>query len=1337
MTDTYGGPNLAPEAPPDLAPSAPVAAPQADPMSAVAGIPAAIGGALSSFGSSIKNLLPGPHYDTPDPATSALDQSAGLLDQRVKRANSIATNPLAQIFAPEQVQAAREFVPKAAEQLQKIQQQKAAIQAGRTQAQTLGLDPGEVSDQASDADRLEAARAKALKGDLRSFQGIAAVNPQAAAAIQDQVHEAVSSHVAKAQFAFDSLSAMESEGQYRDKVNELRQKGMLKDLESLGMKLPPTLDAFSNAKGAEGKALREARIAVEGLRARIEERTGGSPMEKKEAETYNGRLTTESGQPLSNVNWERINGKRVAVVNGMGDIRDLGKKFSFASPDQRKAIQENAKAAVPEKEIEKVRSFERIGTFAVTDPNGKFIPPEGLVDSKGRRTYMNTNPNIMQGLAEGFAAAFREGQGGATGGLLNIEASKRGAVQGLLDKLKSAYGGALNTLTGDQVRSYLTTMTEKQQRQVLDGLREYNAKTVSSRLSPIARQAGELGLDASALGLGKGEVQGVEDAIEAGRQSTIARFSPRARATSGGDGGIYLDNPPPVLITQPNDPNAVHPPVPPPVTPQQRQQTSGPQGGVQQPGAPQAPAPQPGAPGSPSPASGPGSGQPGGSSPAGGGTPQPVRVAGLDVNVPLPTGASPSYVTATQRIESGGERNPWTSTTKGSSASGAFQFIDSTWKENRPAGAPDRAKDATPEQQAQAFATLTAKNAAMLTNLKLPVNDTTLYMAHNVGPNSAAALLSASPMQDARSVVGEAAARNNPTFFKGRPNVATVLQRYAEAMNASDDGGSSLGSTVAGAVGRAARGIIPGGQVAGLIWDNLTPEMKQKVKDGLTDEAPAIGSIGGSVAGGLLGNVPGAIAGGAVGGGAGQSLKDWLKGNPQDPTEIAKQTALGGVLGVASEARPFVAAGARVVGAGAVNAGAEVAKGGDAEDVLNAAGTGMAESAGGEAFGRALGMAGHKVYSLFAPDARKAVQEAAKSYADAAEVLKTESPKLPGVGGAAGGANPKYDAAEAAKTKAEQTLKDAGLNPEEAAYAHRVSSEVSPRSRQEAQVEKPGALEQQNIGQGYQQLRSEVGDKGVGAVKAVPKPLQDGPITAVVSGAVPKAFAELATKVENAITEPAANWQVKWDQLKDARSALLEKEREAYASTGARKVETAEAYRALADTVRKQQEKASNYVFGPTEGPKVIDRLKVLDQRYRNLMEATNGGDLAKAATLKGEAGRDADRKFRAFASGDPAALEAWNAMRRTGANLEQGVHDLVAAERIPVLGRVFSGVKLLGSFNRWVAARQAGSPVKFADIIRQGDNGAKATRNAVGSAGARAAVQGDYDASGLAGMLP
>lgn len=1291
-------PNAAPDAP-DATPAPQPIAPQQDNG--------------PSFGSSLRSILPGPRYNAPDPAASALDQSATVLEQRVKRAGSIATNPLAQIFAPEQVAAAREFMPKASEALQKIEQQKSAIASGRVQARTLGLDPGEVSDQATQEDRLTIAQSKALKGNMRAFQGIQAVAPERAAAIAPQVYETVAGHLTKAQLAFDSLSSMENEGQYRAKVNQLRQDGTLTDLESLGMKLPPTFEAFSAVKAAEGRALREARIGINTIGQKLEERNTYQPMEKKEAETYTGRLATVYGDQVTNGTWGRngASGTRGLIVNGAADPNDLGKKFTLATPEQRKAIKEEFDHAVPKTELDKYREFNRTYQLATEDAKGNKFP-----DGK-----INTNPNVQQGIAEGLAAMLRGGHGGANVGLLNIETGKRGYMQALFDRIKTERAGTLNTLSGSDTKQYLTNLTQSQQRDVLDVLKGYNDSTIRDRTGAIAQRAGALGLDAAVFGLGKSEAAGaINDGLEAGRQAQIERMKPNHQAIGGGDGVLQLNAQRPGAQSStlpPGTQNANQlPGAQPLLTP------------VQQAGqAPVAPIP-PGA-GQPAPPSAPqtpgGAGQP----------PAPMTLAGQQVAVALPPGASPAYAHATQHIESGNEKDPWTAGTKNSSASGAFQFIDSTWKDNKPAGAPARAKDATPAQQAEAFATLTAKNAATLKAGNLPVNDVSLYVAHNLGAAGGSALMTADRSADARAIVGEAAARNNPMFFRGRPTVATVLQRYSDAINGAhagyspeDDGGPTKpkpgadGASVAGTVARAAARAFPPAAVAAEVWDHLTPAQKDKVKDAAIDNAPAIGSTVGAVGGGLVAGPVGAVGAGAVGGGAGQALKDYLKGNPQSPREIAKQTALGGVLGVAPAGRPFLGTAARVVGAGSVEAGDKAVQGGDAADVVDAGAKGVAEGIGGEAFGRALGMVGHKVFTMFAPDARKAVQTAAKDYHEASGVLETQQPKITTATGSV--ANPEYMAAEVKMAKAEQKLKDAGLAPEEAAYAHRVSSEGVPKG--EAQLGKPGALEQERIGAGYQQIEREVADKGVGAPKAAPK-LTDGPVSAVESKQVSAKHAELADHVEMAITAPAKNWQEKWTQLKDARSDLLKAERDALGSMEAGKTKTAKDMRTLTDTVRAQQEKAAKYVFGPKEGEAVMERLKTLDVRYRRLMEATNDGDLFQAARLKGEAGREADKRFRAFAHDDPAALAAWSAIRRHGPNVEQGVHDLVAAERIPFLGKAVSGVKLLGSFNRWMQERAAGSPAKFSEILNaMPDTGARTVRDIAGTIGQRGAVQGD-----------
>src|SRR4029077_5272956 len=120
----------------------------------------------------------------------------------------------------------------------------------------------------------------------------------------------------------------------------------------------------------------------------------------------------------------------------------------------------------------------------------------------------------------------------------------------------------------------------------------------------------------------------------------------------------------------------------------------------------------------------------------------------------------------------------------------------------------------------------------------------------------------------------------------------------------------------------------------------------------------------------------------------------------------------------------------------------------------------------------------------------------------------------------------------------------------------------------------------------------------------------------------------------------------KWNHLKEARTDLLQAERDAMTSTAPGRSRIAADMRTFADTVRSQQEKVAEYVFGKKAGAEFVDRLKVLDTRYAKLMDATAGGDIAKAVAMKGDAGREAEKRFMAFAAGDSDAQRAYRAMR-------------------------------------------------------------------------------------------
>lgn len=1267
------------------------------------------GQAPAGFGSG----LGPPRYSTaPTPPVDPLDSAANMLEQRIKRAEQVGSNPILQIMNPEQAMKARDFVPAATEKLLQIKQQKATINANRQQAVTLGLDPGDVPDEATKEQRVEYAQQRAMTGDLRVFKGLQAVDPKAAEAIAPQVYEASAQHLDKAQYAFDKLSNMSNQGEYEAAVRSLQKEGALSSLQTLGLKIPPNYAAFNAQKAREGQALREARIGMNDVRTRLEERNTYQPMEKKEAETYDGRLTTAFGDQIKNGTWSRnaAAGTRGFIVNGASDPRKLGETFTLATPEQRKAIKEEFEGAVPKEELHKFREFGRTYKLATTDAKGNEMP-EGKI---------NTNPNVQQGVAEGLASMLRGGAGGANIGLLKIELEKRGWAQQAIDGVVSNYAGAMNTLFSNAKsdKPYLSETSQRQIRDVMDVLKTYNDQSIGDRAGEIAKRAGALGLDASVLGFGhKESAGGIDTALKEGRDAQIARMLPFHQAIGGGDGVFQLGAQRPGAGAAPMPPGtgaaAQQPGAPALATPVQQ--------ATMQPGTPPAtpvpsggPAPLPGGTAPVTPAGG----SPLPSSPGGG---APISVAGQNVSVALPPGASPQYVNRMQRIESGGEKDPWTSGTPNSSAGGAFQFINSTWKANKPPGAPDRARDATPEQQAAALATFTAKNAAALTRNGLPVNDTTLYIAHNLGDGGAQKLLTAPADGDARAIVGEKEAANNPAFFKGRPKVETVLARYRAKVEDADlppsDGGPKTPAGSGGAAAeppsllrRISRALMQG------VPENERDASLRNVGEGATDAAPAIGSTLGAIGGSVAGPV-GTVAGGAAGGGAGQAVKDYLQGNVVQPTKIAKEAALGGVLGVGTAARPVVSAVARAAGAGAVEAGDAAIEGKDASEIADAGAKGAGLAAVGETFGRALGMAGHKVFSMFGGDAQKAVQAAATKLDDAERVLKSEPNRLPGVNGAAGGPNPKYIQAEQAKGEAETVLRDAGLKPEEAAYAARVSAEGVPK--QEAQVMRPAALEKDRVGAGYQQLENEVGAAGKGALKPTPK-LPDGPRAMVENKQVSAKHAELAERVEAAITSPAPDWKTKWTQLKDARSDLLQAERDALNSTAPGKTREAQDMRVLADSVRKQQEKAAEYVFGKTDGEAFMKRLRVLDTRYRNLMDATNGGDIAKAATMKGEAGREAEKKFVAFAHDDKDAIAAYRAMRgMKGDAFEATVPWTVAAEGIPGIGKVVKLGKLAGMMREWARERAAGSPVTFADLVKmnQGAETRQMSRDIAGTA--------------------
>lgn len=152
-------------------------------------------------------------------------------------------------------------------------------------------------------------------------------------------------------------------------------------------------------------------------------------------------------------------------------------------------------------------------------------------------------------------------------------------------------------------------------------------------------------------------------------------------------------------------------------------------------------------------------------------TANPTRADALAAGYALQGG----YVDKVVGTESGGDptaKNPK------STATGAGQFIESTWLSMMNKYRPDLVKGKTepqilalrnnPELSKAMTAKYAEENGAALRKANLPVNDGTLYLAHFAGPSGAQQLLKANPNASAEAILGSDVANANGKIVRGK-----------------------------------------------------------------------------------------------------------------------------------------------------------------------------------------------------------------------------------------------------------------------------------------------------------------------------------------------------------------------------------------------------------------------------------------------------------------------------------------------------------------------------------------------------------------------------------------
>jgi len=723
--------------------------------------PAPARGQGGLFGSALRF---GTGYTAPPPQmTDPLDQAGNLIEQQIARKTQVGTDPLAQFLQPDVAAKARGEVPALTQQLQQIRQQKAKQAEIAKVGANYGIDniPQGADRETAVNTMVDELQKKYMSGDPMAAHGL--VQLGRADLVQGGQEQALSAATVtnqRYQAAVDQLSNARSPGEYDIVRRQLAQEtkdGKHQDHELASV--PLTYDDFQKQKSAISNGLAMQRMAIDARKAQMQQLGGVTPIQKtvdKEGNaiglhaTVQSQIRDNNGVPLGGVEPVTVggiyNGNRLPT--GSADINAAGDKWGLLDKAETKDIRERVE---PHKAtVERAAGINKLNDIA-------------------QQPDFGSQPWLLGHAVDQFVEISRNGVGGkgsATPGTIHIMENLRGTLQTASDRVQKEWGRFAEWADSGKkgTMPYLSPETITALQGAIKTLKAGSDAEIAGSVGGIARDVGRRGGRLEDMGFQPGVTDAIKSYWQSGNQDLKQDLAKRPSIVMHGQRIVF-------------DPGGPAPP------------SAQAPGGFDKPQQAGTVAPASATPANSSPApkaAGAAPTPPPNLQPGSGGGGQPFQIAGATVNVALPPGASPNFVPNLQRIESGNEKEPWRAGAGGlSSAGGAFQFIKGTWDANKPEGAPDKAANATPQQQAEALANLTAKNATDLKRNGVPVNDTNLYVAHNLGAGGATALLHADPAADARSIVGEAAAKNNPLFFRGKPTVATALARYAANMNGS------------------------------------------------------------------------------------------------------------------------------------------------------------------------------------------------------------------------------------------------------------------------------------------------------------------------------------------------------------------------------------------------------------------------------------------------------------------------------------------------------------------------------------------------------------------------